>query len=84
MDPELLDILACPVCLADLEMREERLHCTRQACGCIYPVDDGIPVTLIDEAEKPCPDCDAEREWIRSEEHLHCPGCGSELEARRG
>lgn len=47
---ELLDILACPKCKGDLDYREpeNRLICT--ACKLAYPVREGIPVMLIDEA----------------------------------
>ncbi len=50
--PELLEILVCPKCKGDLDYHEsdpERLEC--QACKLAYPVDDGIPVMLIDEAK---------------------------------
>ena len=50
---ELLEILACPVDkkpLRELEA-EKKLECT--ACGRKYPVRDGIPVMLKDEAELP-------------------------------
>ena len=48
--PELLEILVCPKCKGDLEYRTdpERLVC--HACRLVYPVEDGIPVMLIDEA----------------------------------
>ncbi len=49
IDKELLEILACPACKAPVVEREERLVCTR--CGRRYPIRDGIPVMLIDEAE---------------------------------
>jgi len=50
--PELLEILVCPKCKGDLDYHQEapeRLEC--QACKLAYPVDDGIPVMLIDEAK---------------------------------
>ena len=50
IDKELLDILACPACKADLELKENRIVCKK--CGKRYPVRDGIPVMLIDEAEQ--------------------------------
>jgi uncharacterized protein YbaR (Trm112 family) len=53
LDPELLDILVCPNDRGDVEYREEEqvIMCTK--CGYRYPVRDGIPVMLLDEAEKP-------------------------------
>jgi uncharacterized protein YbaR (Trm112 family) len=53
LDPELLDILVCPNDRGDVEYREEEqvIVCTK--CGYRYPVRDGIPVMLLDEAEKP-------------------------------
>ncbi len=50
---ELLEILVCPADKADLVelKKEEKLECTK--CGRKYPVRDGIPVMLIDEAEMP-------------------------------
>lgn len=50
--PELLEILVCPKCKGDLEYRAgdpESLVC--HACGLVYPVEDGIPVMLVDEAK---------------------------------
>ncbi|MFZ2653856.1 MAG: Trm112 family protein [Victivallales bacterium] len=50
---ELLEILACPADkqpLKELES-EMKLECT--SCGRKYPVKDGIPVMLVDEAELP-------------------------------
>ena len=51
VDRELLEILACPVEKAALREEADRLVCT--ACGRRYPVRDGIPVMLVDEAELP-------------------------------
>ena len=50
IDKELLDILACPACKADVELKDEKIVCTK--CGRKYPIRDGIPVMLIDEAEE--------------------------------
>jgi len=49
IDKQLLDILACPACKADLELKENKIVCKK--CGKKYPVRDGIPVMLVDEAE---------------------------------
>jgi uncharacterized protein YbaR (Trm112 family) len=53
LDPELLEILVCPNDRGEIEVLEQEqvIVCTR--CGYRYPIRDGIPVMLIDEAEKP-------------------------------
>lgn len=53
IDPELKAILICPHCHGELNEDEPaaRLRCTK--CGLAYPVRDGIPVMLIEEADKP-------------------------------
>jgi uncharacterized protein YbaR (Trm112 family) len=53
MDKELLEILACPKCdvRPPLEERGGRLVCT--VCGWWYPVVDGIPHLLVEEAKPP-------------------------------
>lgn len=49
IDPKLLEILACPACHGKVELRDEnRLVCVE--CRRAYPIRDGIPVMLIDEA----------------------------------
>ena len=53
IDKELLDILACPQCKAAVKLEGEKLVCQNPQCGLRYPIRDGIPVMLIDEAEKP-------------------------------
>ena len=47
---ELMDILVCPACRGDLREEAPELVCTR--CGLRYPVRDGIPIMLVDEATK--------------------------------
>jgi uncharacterized protein len=53
LEAGLLEILACPACHAPLEEKDEELVCTGQDCGLAYPVRDGIPVLLVDEARRP-------------------------------
>lgn len=50
----LLDILACPACKGGIAHDEtaQRLVCIGE-CKRRYPIRDGIPVMLIDEAEMP-------------------------------
>ena len=45
---DLLDILVCPVDHAKVSLEGEELVCAE--CGRAYPVRDGIPVMLVDEA----------------------------------
>jgi uncharacterized protein YbaR (Trm112 family) len=51
IDKELLDILACPACKADVRLEGDKIVCT--GCRRRYPVKDDIPIMLIDEAELP-------------------------------
>ncbi len=53
IDNELLKILACPKCKADVKLEGEKIVCTSSECGLRYPIKDGIPIMLIEEAEKP-------------------------------
>ena len=50
ISPELLEILACPACKTPVKLEGERLVCGQ--CGRRYPIRDGIPVMLIEEAEQ--------------------------------
>jgi len=54
LDEELKEILACPRCRGGLEIHEEAKEILCLACRLVYPIDDGVPVMLIDEA-KPLP-----------------------------
>jgi len=49
INEELLKILACPFCKSDVALRGETIVCL----GCLrkYPIKDGIPIMLIEEAE---------------------------------
>jgi uncharacterized protein YbaR (Trm112 family) len=53
IDKELLEILACPACRAEVRLDEGAGRIICQGCGRRYPIRDGIPVMLIDEAEMP-------------------------------
>jgi uncharacterized protein len=54
IDQKLLEILACPNCLGTVEhLESEQEIVCRGECGYRYPIRDGIPVMLIDEAIKP-------------------------------
>lgn len=49
---ELLDILACPKCKGDIKMTESGDGLICESCKLLYKIKDGIPVMLVDEAEK--------------------------------
>lgn len=53
VEAALLQILVCPVCHAPLREEGEELLCTAETCGLAYPVRDGIPVLLQEEARRP-------------------------------
>lgn len=50
---ELLDILVCPVCRKPVILLQDESGLKCDACGRIYPVRDGIPVMLAEEATTP-------------------------------
>lgn len=50
MDEKLLQILACPACKAAVRLKDEKICCVQ--CGRKYPIRDGIPIMLIEEAEQ--------------------------------
>lgn len=51
IDPELLDMLVCPVDHGNVTEEEGFVVCS--TCGRRYPVTEGIPVMLVDAAEVP-------------------------------
>ena len=51
VNPDLLNILICPACGSALREKENTLECS--ACKNRYPIEDGIPVLLVDRAQKP-------------------------------
>jgi hypothetical protein len=50
LDPTLLDIIACPACHCRLEPDDTASELACTGCEFIYPVRDGIPVLLVEEA----------------------------------
>ncbi|HEX6589041.1 MAG TPA: Trm112 family protein [Longimicrobiales bacterium] len=49
-DERLLEILVCPKCKGELEHRRDASELVCDACRLRYPIRDGIPIMLIDEA----------------------------------
>lgn len=52
MDSKLLDILACPICKGPLQYSKVRQVLVCRADRLAYPIRDGIPVMLEDEAHR--------------------------------
>ena len=52
LSEDLLQILACPKCKNGVALLEDQSALVCAACGLKYPIRDGIPIMLVDEAEK--------------------------------
>ncbi len=52
IDPQLLKILVCPVTKAPLQLSSDKTELLCKASKLAYPIKDGIPVMLEDEARK--------------------------------
>ena len=52
VDPRLLDILVCPVTKTPLRFDAERQELISEKAGLAYPIREGIPIMLVDEARK--------------------------------
>lgn len=52
IDPKLLEILVCPVTKTRLEYDAEKQELISKAAGLAYPIRDGIPIMLPDEARE--------------------------------
>ena len=78
---DLLDILACAFCKSEIRVQGSQILCTNAKCGLRYQIKDDIPVMLIDEAERPCPECGQQRDW--SDDVLKCPKCSATLTYER-
>lgn len=51
MDHKLLDIIVCPVCKGRLQLNTEKNGLICRADGLVYPIEDGIPIMLVDSAK---------------------------------
>ncbi len=52
VDPKLLEILVCPLTKTSLIYDAERQELISKAAGLAYPIRDGIPIMLPEEARK--------------------------------
>ena len=55
IDPKLLEILVCPLCKGPLVYRRDAAELVCKADRLAFPVKDGIPVMLEDEARRLAP-----------------------------
>lgn len=56
LDPKLLEILVCPVTKGPLTMSSDKTELISYSARLAYPIRDGIPVMLADEARELRPD----------------------------
>lgn len=52
VDPKLLEILVCPLTKNELEYDAKAQELISRSAGLAYPIRDGIPIMLPDEARK--------------------------------
>ncbi|WP_416898081.1 MAG: Trm112 family protein [Minwuia sp.] len=52
VDTKLLEILVCPLTKGPLEYDREAQELISKQAGLAYPIRDGIPIMLVDEARK--------------------------------
>ena len=52
LSKELLEVLACPKCKGELEYKKEKQKLLCRKCKLAYRIEEGIPVMLVEEAEK--------------------------------
>ena len=52
IDKELLEVLACPKCKGAIDLNKTGDGLVCNSCKLVYPVQNEIPVMLIEEARK--------------------------------
>lgn len=50
LDKELIDILACPSCKGNVFEEDNNVVC--KDCGLKYPIEDDIPIMLVEKGKK--------------------------------
>ncbi len=51
-DPKLLEILVCPITKSPLVYDDARQELVSRQAGLAFPIREGIPIMLVDEARK--------------------------------
>ena len=65
VDPQLLELLVCPLTKGPLRYDRERQELVSEQAGLAYPIRDGIPIMLVDEA-RPLDEDDAIPDAVRA------------------
>ena len=65
VDPKLLDLLVCPLTKGPLRYDRARQELISEQAGLAYPIRDGIPIMLVDEA-RPLDEDEALPEAVRA------------------
>ena len=73
IDPKLLDLLVCPLTKGPLRYDRARQELISEQAGLAYPIRDGIPVMLVDEA-RPLDEDEAIPETVRATRGRRGPG----------
>ncbi len=47
---DLMNILACPICKSPVRQEGNYIRCESQECGLQFPIREGIPIMLVEEA----------------------------------
>ncbi|MGF1641289.1 MAG: Trm112 family protein [Rhodospirillales bacterium] len=62
VNPKLLEILVCPLTKGPLRYDRQREELISDRAGLAYPIRDGMPIMLVDEARPLDADADADAE----------------------
>ena len=73
VDSKLLDLLVCPLTKGPLRYDRVRQELISEQAGLAYPIRDGIPVMLVDEA-RPLDEDEAIPETVRATRDRRGPG----------
>lgn len=73
VDPKLLDLLVCPLTKGPLRYDRARQELISEQAGLAYPIRDGIPIMLVDEA-RPLDQDEALPEAVRAAKERSKPG----------
>jgi uncharacterized protein len=73
VDPKLLDLLVCPLTKGPLRYDRTRQELISEQAGLAYPIRDGIPIMLVEEA-RPLDEDQVIPEVVRAPEGRRGPG----------